>query len=162
MAGNVRPIPEGYHTVTPHLVIKNAGEAIEFYKRAFGAEELCRMPGPDGRTVMHAELRIGDSPLMICEEFPEMGCRSPALLGGCPVTIHLYVENADRAFERAVKAGAQATMPLKNQFWGDRYGKLRDPYGYEWSVATHVEDVTPEECAKRAAAAFGSGGCGDH
>ena len=160
MAGKVNPIPEGFHTVTPHLVIKNAGEAVEFYKRAFGAEELCRMPGPDGRTLMHAELRIGDSPVMICEELPDMGCRSPASLGGCSVTLTLYVEDADKAFQRAVNAGATATLPPKDQFWGDRYGKVRDPYGYDWAIAMHIEDVSPEEMQKRMATMFAGGGCG--
>ena len=155
-------IPEGFHTVTPHLVIRNAAEAIDFYKRAFGAEELERMSGPDGRSIMHARLRIGDSILMVCDEFPQFGVRGPQSLGGSPVTINLYVENADTVYQRAVAAGAQATMPLKDQFWGDRYGKLKDPYGHEWAVATHIEDVSAEECMRRAAAAFGGGaGCGE-
>jgi uncharacterized glyoxalase superfamily protein PhnB len=148
-----KPIPEGFHAVTPHLVCANAGKAIEFYKKAFGAEEVMRMPGPDGASVMHAEVRIGDSIVMICDEFPGM-CRSPASIGGTPVTLHLYVNDADAAFKRATSAGAEVVMPLENAFWGDRYGKLKDPFGHEWSIATHVEDVSPAECAQRAAAAF--------
>ncbi len=151
MAGKANPIPEGFHTVSPHFVVKNATEAIEFYKKAFGAEEICRMPGPDGKSVMHCELKIGDSMVMMCEEFPEMGARSPQSIGGSPVTIHLYVEDADAAYKRATDAGAKATMPLQDMFWGDRYGKLTDPYGHQWSIATHVEDVTPEQMQERMA-----------
>jgi len=158
MAGNVKAIPDGFGTVTPHIVIKGAAQAIDFYKKAFGAEELFRMPGPDGQSIMHAEIKIGNGIVMICEEFPEM-CRSPKTLGGTPVTVHLYVEDADKAFDRAVKAGATASMPPSDMFWGDRYGKVTDPFGHEWSIATHKEDVTPEECGKRAAAFFG-GDCG--
>jgi PhnB protein len=160
MAGKASPIPEGFHTITPHLICKNAGQAIEFYKKAFGAEEIMRMPGPDGKTVMHAEIKIGDSHLMIADEFPDYGCVGPQTLKGSPVTVHLYVKDADAVYNQAVKAGATASMPLQNMFWGDRYGKLTDPFGHHWSVATHVVDVSPDECAKRAAAAFGGGGCG--
>jgi len=159
MAGPVKRVPEGFHAITPHLIVRNTVEAIEFYKRAFGAEQLVRMPGPDGRSTMHAELQIGDSRLLLCDEFPEWGAQSPESLGGTPVTLHLYVDDADKAFQRAVTAGAQVTMPLKDQFWGDRYGKVKDPFGHEWSIATHIEDVAPEEL-KRRAAAFG-GGCGE-
>jgi PhnB protein len=151
MAGKVQPIPAGCHTITPHLVVRSAAQAIEFYKKAFGAEELCRVPGPDGKSVMHAELKIGDSHVYLCDEFPDWGAKGPQLLGGSPVTIHLYVNDADAAVKRAVAAGAKVTMPLQNMFWGDRYGKLEDPYGHHWSVATHVEDVSPAECAKRMA-----------
>ncbi len=150
MAAKVKAIPEGFNTLTPHIVVREALKAIEFYKKAFGAEEVARMPGPDGKSIMHAELKFGNSMLMICEEFPEM-CRSPQAIGGSPVTLHLYVEDADAVFQRAVKAGATATMPLADMFWGDRYGKLNDPFGHEWSVATHKKDVTPEECMKAAA-----------
>lgn len=151
MAQKVNPIPAGFHTITPHLVVRNAAQAIAFYKKAFGAEEVMRMPGPDGQSVMHAELKIGDSCVMICDEAPDWGALSPQSLNGSPVTIHLYVPDADAVYQRAVSAGARATMPLSDMFWGDRYGKLVDPYGHHWSVATHVEDVSPEECAKRAA-----------
>jgi uncharacterized glyoxalase superfamily protein PhnB len=149
-------IPEGFHTVTPHLVIQGADKAIEFYKKAFGAEELFRMPGMDGKGVGHAELQIGNSRIMIGDECPQMNAHSPVTLKGTPVTIHLYVEDCDKVFKQATAAGAQVTMPLTDMFWGDRYGKVKDPFGHHWSVATHKEDVTPEECAKRAAAA----GCG--
>ncbi len=158
MAAAAEPIPEGFRTVTPHLVIRNAAEAIEFYKKAFGAEELCRMPSPDGKTVMHAEIKIGDSVLMLCDEFPQMGAQSPQALGGSPVTVHLYVADVDQAYKRAVDAGATAAMPVQDMFWGDRYGKLTDPFGHHWSIATHTEDLAPEDIGKRAAEAFSHGG----
>lgn len=145
MAAKIKPIPDGFHTLTPHLIVRQAAQAIEFYKKAFGAEEVMRMNGPDGKSVMHAELKFGNSMMMICEEFPDM-CRSPQSLGGSPVVLHFYVEDADTFFAKAVKAGATPTMPLADQFWGDRYGKLKDPFGHEWSIASHVKDVTPEEC----------------
>lgn len=152
-----RPIPEGYHTATPYLIIKDAAKAIEFYKKAFGAKEVMRMAGPDGK-VMHAEIKIGDSPIMLADEFPEMGARSPQSLGGSPVSIFLYVEDVDTLAEQAVAAGAEILMPVKDQFWGDRYGKLADPFGHLWDIATHKEDVTPEEIRKRTAAAAGGQG----
>jgi len=147
----VKAIPEGFRTVTPHLIIKGAGKAIEFYKKAFGAEEIMRMPGPDGKSIMHAEIKIGNSVIMLAEEFPDYGCLSPTSLNGSPITVHLYVENADAVFSKAIQAGAKEAMPLTDMFWGDRYGKLIDPFGHHWSVATHVKDVSPEECAKAAA-----------
>jgi PhnB protein len=140
----VNPVPEDMHSVTPHLVCAGASEAIEFYKKAFGAVEAARVPGPGGK-LMHARIRIGDSAVMLVDEMPEWGALGPKSLNGSPVTIHLYVENADAAFERAVKAGAKVTMPLADQFWGDRYGKLVDPFGHHWSIATHVRDVSMEE-----------------
>lgn len=143
----VRPIPEGMHTVTPHLICANAADAIAFYKKAFNAIELSRMPGPDGN-VMHASIRIGDSVLMLNDEMPEWGTLGPKSLKGSPVTIHLYVENADALFAQAVNAGAKVTMPLDDMFWGDRYGKVEDPFGHQWSIGTHVRDVTPEEMQK--------------
>jgi PhnB protein len=155
-----QPIPDGYRTITPHLVIKGATEAIEFYKRAFGAEELCRMPfpGPDGQMRLgHAELQIGDSRFFLADEFPEQGVTGPT--GSSPVTIHLYVTDADAVFGRAVAAGATATMPPADMFWGDRYGKLVDPFGHHWSIATHLEDPTPEQMQERMAAAFGGQPC---
>ncbi len=155
-----KPIPDGYTTVTTHLIAKGAGAAIDFYKKAFGAEELMRIPGPDGKSVMHAEMKIGNSIVMIADEFPDYGCVGPKTLGGSPVTIHLYVSDVDAAYKKAVDAGATASMPVTDMFWGDRYGKLTDPFGHHWSVATHVEDVAPEECAKRMAAAFSGGKCG--
>lgn len=154
----VKPIPEGFSTVTPHLIIKGARKAIDFYKKAFGAEELFSMPGPGG-AVMHAEIKIGNSMIMIADEFPDWGCLSPASLNGSPVTVHLYVPDCDAVFKKATQAGAEAVMPPTDMFWGDRYGKLKDPFGHSWSVATHKEDLTPEECAKRAAEAMAGGGC---
>jgi PhnB protein len=139
-----KPVPEGMHSVTPHLICAGAADAIEFYKKAFGAVEEARLPGPGGR-IMHAMIRIGDSAMMLVDEMPEWGALGPKSLKGSPVTVHLYVENADATVERAVKAGAKITMPLADQFWGDRYGKLEDPFGHHWSVATHVRDVSIEE-----------------
>jgi len=149
-ASNVRPIPEGYHTVTPYLRCREAAKAIEFYKAAFGAEEVFRMPGPGG-TIMHAEVRIGDSFVMVSDEFPNWGAKGPQSYGGTTVGLNLYVADADAAFARATAAGATVMMPLTNQFWGDRYGKLQDPFGHEWSVSQHVEDVPPDEMERRAA-----------
>ncbi len=143
-ARGVRPIPEGYHSLTPGLVARNAAAAIEFYKKAFGAEEVTRMTGPDG-SVMHAEIRIGDSVVMLGDENPSFGTLSPLSTNGTPSSLHLYVDDADAAFERALRAGATVRYPLENAFWGDRYGKVTDPFGHGWSVATHVEDVPPEE-----------------
>ena len=150
MSSRVKPIPSGFHTLTPHLVVKGASKAIEFYKKAFGAEEIGRMPGPDGKSIIHADLKIGDSHVLLVDEFPEMGCRGPESIGGTPVTIHMYVEDVDAAFGKAVAAGAQVKMPLADMFWGDRYGVLADPFGHAWSLATHKEDLSPEEIGKRA------------
>jgi uncharacterized glyoxalase superfamily protein PhnB len=151
----VKPIPDGFHTVTPHLVIKGASKAIEFYKKAFGAEEISRMPGPDGK-LMHASIRIGDSILMLADEFPDMGAEGPEAFGGSPVKIHLYVEDVDAFVKNATKAGAKVTMPVQDQFWGDRYGKLEDPFGHQWSVGTHKEDLTPAQVMENAKAMFTS------
>ncbi|WP_317205213.1 VOC family protein [Janthinobacterium sp.] len=145
----VKAIPEGMHSITPHLVIDGAADAIAFYKRAFGAVEAGRMAGPDGK-LMHAMLRIGDSPLMLVDEFPQWGSVGPKTLKGSPVTIHLYVEDADAVFAQALAAGATVKMPLQDMFWGDRYGVLDDPFGHHWSIATHVRDVSPEEMQKAA------------
>jgi uncharacterized glyoxalase superfamily protein PhnB len=153
MADKVDHVPCGYHTLTPHLRVRGAVEAIEFYKNAFGAEEIVRMPGPND-TIMHAEMKIGDSHFMLCDEYPDWGALSPKSLNGTGVTLNLYVEDADAVFERAVAAGATVKMPLQNQFWGDRYGQVVDPFGHEWAIATHVEDVAPEEMEARAAAAM--------
>ncbi len=144
---HAKPIPAGMHTVTPHLVLRGAAEAIEYYRKAFGAVETSRVPGPNGR-IMHAALRIGDSTVMLMDEMPECGALGPRALKGSPVTIHLYVDDADAVFERAVQAGAKATMPVSEQFWGDRYGVLEDPFGQPWSIATHVRDVTEKEIAE--------------
>lgn len=147
MKPTAKPIPEGMHTVTPHLICAGAAEAIEFYKKAFGAVELSRMPGSDGK-IMHASIRIGDSVVMLNEEMPEWGSFGPKHLNGSPVTIHLYVENVDAVFEQAISAGAKVTMPLDDMFWGDRYGKLEDPFGHQWSIGTHMRDPSPEEMQK--------------
>jgi PhnB protein len=144
MAGASERVPEGYRTVTPHLTIRGATDAIEFYKKAFGAREIRRSPGPDGK-LMHAEIQIGDSRIFLNDEFPEMGASSPLALKGTPVTMHLYVEDCDGIFDRALKAGATAAMPLADQFWGDRYGLLVDPFGHRWAVASHIKDMTPEQ-----------------
>lgn len=153
-----KPVPDGQHTVTPHLVVQGGKQALEFYEKAFGAEVHCCMPGPDGR-VMHAELKIGDSKLFLADAFPEYGSHGPQN-GSSPVTINLSVEDADAVFNQAVAAGATVTMPLENMFWGDRYGKLVDPFGHHWAVATHIEDLTGEQIAERAAAIFGGEPCG--
>ncbi len=162
MAKQGKPIPEGFRTVTPHMVVKDAGGAIEFYKKAFGAEEVMRMPGPGGQGVMHAELKIGDSMVMLCDEFPQAGhWRAPESLKGTTVTLALYVEDVDKAFQRAVDAGATVSMPVMDTFWGDRYGKVTDPFGHEWGLATHKLDLTPEEIAKGAEEFFKNmGSCG--
>ena len=149
MATSVKPIPDGYHTLTPYLRVRDGAKAIEFYKRAFGAEEITRMAGPDGKGVMHAELRIGDSPVMLGEEMKEWGALCPESLGGTGSGIHMYVPAVDAAMARAEAAGGKVTMPVADQFWGDRYGKLKDPFGHEWSLATHKEDPTPEEMDRR-------------
>ena len=144
-----KAIPEGYHSLTPYLVIKGASDAIEFYKRAFGATEIMRMPSPDGR-IGHAELAIGDSKLMLADEYPEMGHRSPQSIGGTGVSLMLYLDKVDEVFKRAVAAGAKELQPIKDQFYGDRSGTLQDPFGHVWTISTHVEDVPPEEMRKRA------------
>ena len=149
---NVKPIPEGYHSVTPYLSIKGAAAAIDFYKQVFGATELFRMGGPDGK-IGHAEIKIGNSPIMLADEFPEMEFVSPKTLGGTPVGLMIYVEDVDTMYKQAISAGAKEIKPLQNQFYGDRSGTLRDPFGHVWTVATHVEDVPPEELEQRAAAA---------
>jgi uncharacterized glyoxalase superfamily protein PhnB len=154
VANPVKPIPEGYHTVTPHLCVNGAAEAIEFYKKAFGAKELRRSPTPDGR-LLHAELQFGDSRLFLNDEFPEMGPRSsPQALGGTTVILHLYVEDVDSLWKQALAAGAQVRFPLADQFWGDRYGVVTDPFGHSWSMASHMKDMTPEQMQQAAEAAM--------
>jgi len=152
-----KSVPEGYHAATPYLIVKGAAEAIEFYKRAFGATELLRMADPQGR-VGHAEIKIGDSVIMLADAHPAMGYRGPRSLGGSSVSILLYLEDVDTVFERAVKTGARALRAVANQFYGDRSGTLEDPFGHVWTVATHVEDVPPEEMQRRAGAAMRSAG----
>jgi len=143
-----KAIPDGYHTATPYLIVKGAAQGIEFYKKAFGATELFRMAGPDGR-IGHAEIKIGDSVIMLADEAPEMGYRSPRSLGGSAVSTMLYVQDVDDCFDRAVEAGAKVQRPLANQFYGDRSGTVEDPFGHVWTIATHVEDVPPDEMKKR-------------
>lgn len=140
----VKPIPEGYHTLTPYMTVRDAVRAIDFYKQAFGAQERGVMKGPDGK-VMHAELKIGDSVIMLADEFPEFGAVAPESGASTSMGLHIYVTDVDDAFDRAVKAGAKVEMPVSDQFWGDRYGKLRDPFGHKWSIATHVKDMSADE-----------------
>ncbi|MFI5104321.1 MAG: VOC family protein [Terriglobales bacterium] len=151
MPNKVKAQPDGYHAITPYLVIKGAAAAIEFYKKAFGATELVRMPQPDGR-VGHAELKIGDSVVMMADEFPEMDTVGPQTLGNSPVGLLLYVDNADAVFAKAVSLGAKVKKPMADQFYGDRNGTLEDPFGHKWTIGMHVEDVSPEEIKRRMAA----------
>jgi PhnB protein len=144
---SVKPIPEGYHTLTPFLTVRDARSAIDFYKQAFGAVERGVMNGPDGK-VMHAELMIGNSIIMLADEFPAFDCLSPQAIGGTSSGLHIYVEDVDSAFDQAVKAGAVVEMPVGDMFWGDRYGKLKDPFGHKWSIATHTADLSLEEMDK--------------
>ena len=153
MASQTRQIPEGFHTVTPYLVVRDAAGAIDFYKQAFGAEELFRLEGPPGK-IGHAEIKIGDSIIMLADEMESGNCRSPQSLGGTAVNILLYVKDVDRVFNQAVSAGAEVAMPLDDMFWGDRYGQVTDPFGHSWALATHKEDIPPEELQKRAQMAF--------
>jgi PhnB protein len=156
----VKPIPDGYPQVTPYLCVDGASAAIEFYGEVLGATERMRMAGPDGK-LGHAELLLGDSLIMLADEYPELGIRSPRAFGGSPVTISVYVEDVDAVFDRALKAGATALRPVEEQFYGDRTGQFEDPFGHRWTIATHVEDVPPEEMARRAAAeAAEQGGAG--
>jgi PhnB protein len=148
----VKPIPEGYHTATPYLIIEGAVDAIEFYKKAFGATELFRFPAPDGK-VGHAEIKIGDSPIMLADAYPEMGYKGPKSIGGSAVSLMIYIEDVDTVFNRAVEAGATVKEAVSNKFYGDRTGTLIDPFGHVWHVATHMEDVPMEEMEKRAKAA---------
>jgi PhnB protein len=151
-----KPIPDGYHTVTPYLIIKGAGDAIEFYKKAFDATELFRFPMPGGK-IGHAEIRIGDSPIMLADEFPEMGYKSPQSLGGSPVSLMIYVTDVDTIFNQAVAAGATVKEAVSDKFYGDRLGTVTDPFGHIWHVSTHKEDVSLEEMEKRVKAAHGGG-----
>lgn len=150
---NIKPIPDGYHSVTPYIIIKGAAAAIDYYKSAFGATELFRMEH-EGK-VGHAEIKIGDSPIMLADEHPEMNAFSPKTVGGTPVSLMIYVEDVDSMFKRAIELGGTEMKPLQDQFYGDRSGTLTDPFGHVWTVATHMEDLTPEEIDSRAAAAHG-------
>ncbi len=151
MRTKIKPIPKGYHAVTPYLSVKGAAGAIAFYKKAFGAKEVMRMPGPGG-TIGHAEIQVGDSRIMLADEFPEMNFRSPRSVGGTPVNIHLYVADVDKVVKKAVAAGAKSLRPVADQFYGDRSGSLEDPFGHVWHIATHIKDIPVKELKKRAAA----------
>ena len=150
----VEPVPEGYAKITPYLVVRDCAAAIEFYKKAFGAEEIFRMLMPDSDRIMHAEIKVNGTPVMMTEEVPEWGSQSPLDLGGTPVSLHLYVSDIDSVYTRAQEAGCEPVMPPQDMFWGDRFGRLKDPYGHSWSIATHVRDVSPEEMAEGAKQAF--------
>jgi PhnB protein len=154
---SVKPIPDGYHTVTPYFTVRDAAAAIEFYKTAFGASEVMRMEAPGGR-VGHAEITIGNSKIMLADEFPDMGARGPRALGGSPVSLHLYVEDVDATTRKAIAAGAKEVRPVKDQFYGDRLGTVEDPFGHVWHISTHVEDVPPDELRRRAEQAMGKAG----
>jgi len=153
MTDKVKAVPDGFHTITPHMTVRDAHRALEFYQKAFGAEVLHVMPGPGGK-VMHAALKIGDSILMLNDEFPEMGGSLAPPASGSSVALHLYLENVDAAFERAVSAGASVKMPVMDMFWGDRYGVVMDPFGHKWSLATHTRDMSPEEMEQEQQKAF--------
>jgi PhnB protein len=153
MAGKVKGVPDGTHSITAHLIVNDGQKAVEWYKKAFGGTITGVHLTPDGK-VMHAEVKIGDSRLMLADEFPGFGCGSPKTLGGSPVVLNLYSEDVDSLFNQAVAAGATVTMPLANQFWGDRYGQITDPYGHRWALGQHIEDVSPEEMERRAKEAF--------
>jgi PhnB protein len=155
MANKVQPVPAGYHTATPYLIVKGAGKALDYYKKAFGAEEIMRFAMPDGQ-IGHAEIKIGDSQIMLADESPEMGISSPPTIGGSPVAIMLYVADVDAFAKRAVAAGGKLTRPIEDKFYGDRAGSLTDPFGHHWHIATHKEDVSVEEMMKRAKAMHGA------
>ena len=152
----VNPIPEGYHSVTPYLIIRGAADAIEFYKKAFGATELFRFPGPDGK-IGHAEMQIGNSRIMLADEYPDMGYNGPQTIGGSPIALMIYLADVDAVFNRAVEAGATVKEALQDKFYGDRIGTVIDPFGHRWHLATHQEDVSMEEMERRAKAAGGGG-----
>ena len=154
MSTPVKPIPDGYHAVTPYLIVGDAARALEFYKTVFGGTEILRMPSPGGK-IGHAEMQIGSSKIMLADEHPEMGARGPKAFGGSPISIHLYVEDVDAVYSRAITAGATEKAAVKDQFYGDRSGTVTDPFGHTWHISTHKEDLSPEEIAKRAAALHG-------
>jgi len=153
MTASVKPVPEGFHTATPHLIVRDAAQAIEFYKKVFDAEERMRMPSPDGK-IMHSELKIGDSIIFLSDEFPNMGGKSPQTLGGHSGGVYLYVPDVDDVFQRAIAAGGKSSGPVTDMFWGDRHGNFTDPFGHSWGVSTHTEDVSEEEMGKRAEAFY--------
>ena len=150
-----KPIPDRFNSINAYLIVNNSIEALEFYAKAFGGETVDRMPGPDGKSTLHAEMQIGNSTLMLCDENPDWGTKCPQTLGGTPVVLHLYVEDADAVFSRAVAAGCEVTQPIHDAFWGDRYARIIDPFGHAWAICTHKEDLTDEEMNKRAEIAMG-------
>ena len=154
MAAKVKPIPDGYHSITPYLIISGASEALDFYKKAFGATELMRMADPQTNKIGHAEIKIGDSPVMLADEHPQMGYRSPKALGGTPVSLMVYVADVDAVAKQAVAAGAKELRPVQDQFYGDRSGSFEDPFGHVWTISTHKEDIAPDEMKRRAEEAF--------
>lgn len=154
MSKKVQPIPDGFHSLTPHLVVSDAAKAIDFYKQAFGAEEIMRAPDPRGDRLMHAEMRIGDSMLMLTDTYPEYGGKNPQDFGGSPLAIHIYCDDVDAMVDKAAAAGAEVSMPPADMFWGDRYARVTDPFGHVWGIACHIRDVTPEEMAAGAEEAF--------
>lgn len=158
MTTNAKPIPEGFHTVTPSLTLKDSRKAVEFYAKAFGAKVLGIFPSPDGRSTMHATIRIGDSIVMMRDEMPNQGCQSAETLGTSPVSLYVYLPKVDAAFQQAVAAGATVAMPVADMFWGDRCGTVKDPFGYSWTIATHLHDLAPEEVQKGAQAFFAKAG----
>jgi PhnB protein len=160
MAKATGPIPPGFHTVTPYLTLRDTAQAIDFYRRVFDATEIMRMPGPGGKGVAHAEIKIGDSIVFLSDEMPQSQTRAPSSLGGATGYLFLYVPDVDAAIERAVKAGAKVTMPAADMFWGDRFGTVADPFGHHWGLATHIEDVPPDEMERRAKAAMAQMGGG--
>lgn len=157
MSTQVKPIPDGYHTLTPSLAIRGAAKAIDFYRQAFDAQEIYRLEMPDGK-IAHAEIRIGDSPVMMADEFPEWNNFGPETIGGAPTKLRLYVNDVDAVFQKAIDAGATSVMPVENHFWGDRMGSLKDPFGYIWLIATHVEDVSNQEIERRMGTEMNCGG----
>ena len=159
MSSDVKAIPEGYHSLTPYLIVSGAADAIEFYKKAFGARELMRISAPGGK-VGHAEIEIGDSRIMLADEHPEMDARSPEAFGGTPVSLHLYVDDVDAVAQQVLAAGAKERRPVKDQFYGDRTGSFEDPFGHVWHIATHLEDIAPDELQRRAAEAMKQQGGG--
>lgn len=150
----IKKIPDGYHAITPSLIVKDGIKAIDYYKKVFDAKDKGTMMTPDGKSVAHAELEIGDSKIMLSDEFPEMNCLSPASIGGSPISLYLYVEDVDKTFNLAVSEGASVLYPVADQFWGDRHGSIKDPFGHIWSISTHVKDLAEEEIKKAAAEAF--------
>jgi len=150
----VKKIPDGYHSITPYLIVNNGSEAIQYYKKIFGAKEHGRMMTPDGKRIAHAEIEIGNSRLMLADEFPEMNSLSPKTIGGSPVGLFLYIDDVDKIVSQAVAEGAKVLMEVEDQFWGDRYGSIEDPFGHRWSISTHIKDLTEEELKKAAEEAF--------